>query len=354
MTETDHRQRLFSVLYYGVVALLFYLAYRIFEPFLVPLGWAAVLAVCFSPLRLRLERRMGRARAAAVSTAGVALLLVIPALLLVGGFVRQGLLVARSIEAAQASGQAPWPEAVERADAWLHAHIPGAAKIEPLELLREGTHRGASFLVDKAGVAATNAAVFVLDLFLFLFALFFAFRDADAIVARIRALLPFDAAQSQAMLTQAHDLIFASVTASLIIGVIQGVLGGVSFALVGLPSPLFWGAVMGLLALLPVVGSWPVWIPATLWLLLRGEYGHSVVLAGVCGLVAGTLDHFIRPLLLSGRSRMSALLLVLSVLGGISVFGILGFILGPIVVALASSIIDADTAPLPADHKAPS
>lgn len=344
MKETEQQQRLFSVLYYGVVALLFYLTYRVFEPFLAPLGWAAVLGVCFLPLHARLEKRMGNVRAAVISTILVTLLLLVPALFLVEGFVSQGMQVARTIAAQRAAGQATLPAAIERADAWVHAHFPGAPKFDPLESLRQGTQTGAAFLVNKAEVAATNAAVFLLHVFIVVFALFFVFRDADAIVDRIRALLPFEAAQSEAMLAQARDLIFASVTASLIIGAIQGVLGGISFALVGLPSPLFWGAVMGLLALLPVIGAWLVWVPAAVWLLLRGEYGHAVLLAGVCGVAAGMLDHFVRPLLLSGRSQMSALLLMLSVLGGISVFGILGFILGPIVVALASSIIDVYTA----------
>jgi predicted PurR-regulated permease PerM len=344
MKETDARQRFFSVLYYGVVALLFYLAYRIFEPFLVPLGWAAVLAVCFWPLHQRLKARLGISRAAAASTAGVALLLIIPALFLVGGFVQQGSLVAGNISAAQSAGHSPVSEAIDRADAWLHENFPSVAQLHPLDSLRQAAQNAASLLVGKAAVVAEGAAVLLLNCFIVVFALFFMFRNADAIVDRIRALLPFEARQSEAMLAQARDLIFASVTASLLIGAIQGVLGGVCFALAGLPAPLFWGAVMCLLSLLPVIGAWLVWVPAAIWLFLRGEVGHAMLLAGVCGVAAGTLDYFVRPLLLSGRSQMGALLLMLSVLGGISVFGILGFILGPIVVALVSSIMDAYTA----------
>jgi predicted PurR-regulated permease PerM len=114
---------------------------------------------------------------------------------------------------------------------------------------------------------------------------------------------------------------------------------------VSLPSALFWGAVMGLLALLPLIGAWLVWGPAALWLIVQGHYGRAVVLVAICAGVAGVLEHFVRPILLSGKTQMNALLILLSVLGGISVFGFLGFILGPIVVAVASTILNVYTDP---------
>jgi predicted PurR-regulated permease PerM len=155
--------------------------------------------------------------------------------------------------------------------------------------------------------------------------------------------LPFDEAHRGRVMTQTRDLIFASVTASLIVGFIQGILGALAFAIVGLPSPLFWGALMALLSLLPLIGAWLVWSPAALWLVARGAYGKAVVLVIICAGVAGILEHFVRPILLSGKTQMNSLLILLSVLGGISVFGFLGFILGPVVVAIAATILDVYT-----------
>jgi predicted PurR-regulated permease PerM len=343
MYQIDPRGRLSTLLYYGVVLLLFYFVYRIFEPFLVPLGWAVVLVVCFYPLHKRLERRWGRGRAAAASTLGVALVLVIPALLLLGGFVRQGLDAARGIERAHANAEAPLMVQIDRVSAWLQQYFPSMKSVDPVQIVQQGTEWLGQFLAARAGAAAKNAAFFLLDLFIMLFALFYLFRDADEIVDAARRLLPFDEPRSEEILAQARNLIAASVTASLVISAVQGIIGGVTFTLVGLPAPIFWGVVMAFAALLPLVGSWIIWVPAALWLASQGHVAGAAALAIACGVVAGAIDHFVRPILLSGRARMSPLLVFISVLGGISVFGMLGFVLGPIVVATAASVLGAYT-----------
>jgi predicted PurR-regulated permease PerM len=343
MKDIDGRARLSTLLYYGVLLLLIYLVFRIFEPFLVPLGWAVVLVVCFYPLHKRLERRWGRGRGAAASTLGVALVLVIPALLLLGGFVRQGLDAARAISQAHGSAEAPLIAEIDRVTVWLQQYFPSLKSVDPVQIVEQGTEKLAQFLADRAGSVAKNAALFLLDLFIMLFALFYLFRDADSIVDGVRRALPFDDPQREEMLAQARELISASVTASLAISAVQGIIGGISFTVVGLPAPIFWGVVMAFFALLPLVGSWIIWVPAAIWLLTQGHVGGGVTLVITCGLIAGTIDHFVRPILLSGRARMSPLLVFISVLGGISVFGMLGFVLGPIVVATAAGILGAYT-----------
>jgi predicted PurR-regulated permease PerM len=142
------------------------------------------------------------------------------------------------------------------------------------------------------------------------------------------------------MLAEARDLIFASVTTSLVIAAVQGILCGGAFAIVGLPSAIFWGVVMGFLSLLPVVGAWPVWIPAVIWLISTGHVGRAMVLVAVCGALGATIDNILRPVLLGGRASLNGLLVFISVLGGIAVFGVLGVVLGPIVVATSVGILD--------------
>ncbi len=345
MTETDSSRRLFTVLFYGVILLLFYLVFRIFEPFLVPLGWAVVLVVCFYPLHERLVKRWGATRAAVMSTAGVALVLVVPALVLLGGFVREGMLAAQALEKGHgAATEASFLATLERGLEWVRQHVPGAANFDPDHVLRQAGQWVGGFLAAEAGAVLRNAALFLLDLFVMLFALFFLFRDADSIIEKVRRTLPFEEAHRAAMLAQARDLIFASVTASLVISLIQGFIGGVSFALVGLPTPLFWGGVMAFFALLPLIGSWIIWVPSAIWLFAQGRIGGGLFLIALCGVAAGVLDHFVRPLLLSGRAQMSSFIVFISVLGGIAVFGMLGLVLGPIVVATAAGVLEAYTA----------
>jgi predicted PurR-regulated permease PerM len=187
---------------------------------------------------------------------------------------------------------------------------------------------------------ARNIVVFLFELFVMLFALFYFFRDADALLARVRLFLPFDEDIRERMLGEARELIFASVTTSLVIAALQGLICGGAFAVVGLGSPVFWGAVMAFLSLLPVVGAWPVWIPATIWLFSTGHAGRALIVVAICGVLGATADNILRPLILGGRSSLNGLLVFISVLGGIAVFGVLGIVLGPIVVATGFGIVD--------------
>jgi predicted PurR-regulated permease PerM len=330
-------ERFGDVLFYGVILLLVYLVYRIFEPFLVPLGWAAVFAVIFHSLNQELEQKWGRNFAAAVSTIGVTLILVVPSLLLMILFVREGIDATRGMEISMTAGEYG---GFNRAWAWITAHIAAQSAIDLPGLVRQGAARLGGYLASQFGAVVRNIVLFLFELVVMLFALFYFLRDAKAIMKRIRLFLPFEEAMREKMLAEARDLIFASVTTSLVIAAVQGIICGGAFAIVGLNSSLFWGVVMAFLSLLPVVGAWPVWIPAAIWLLSTGHIMRGLILIGICGGLGSTIDNILRPLLLGGRSSLNGLLVFISVLGGIAVFGVLGVVLGPIVVATAVGVLD--------------
>jgi predicted PurR-regulated permease PerM len=333
--------RLTTVLFYTVVFLLAYLVFRIFEPFLVPLGWAAVLVVFFYPLQARLEPRLGRSRAAFLSTAGVALILILPGLALLSTFVREGLDASRGIERAVVEGQMP---SVTRLWTWVTQHAPTAGAASGIAdlptLVRQWSARVAEFLAARLGTVLRNVLAVLFDLFVTIFALFYGFRDADAIVRAMRGLLPLGEEHREQVITEARDLIFASVTTSLIIAAIQGTLGGIAFALVRLPTPFFWGVCMAFFSLVPVVGSGLILVPAALWLVFTGHWGKALILAAICAGVSTIVDSLLRPILLSGRAQLSGLMVFISVIGGVEVFGMLGLVLGPIVVATAAGLLD--------------
>ncbi len=330
-------ERFGDVLFYGMILLLVYLVYRIFEPFLMPLGWAAVFAVIFYSLNKRLEQRWGRNLSAALSTAGVTLILIVPALLLMTLFVREGIDATRDLQASMAAGEYG---GFNRAWGWIAAHVAAQTDINLPGLVRQGASRLGGYLASELGAVLRNIALFLFELVVMLFALFYFLRDGAAIMRRIRLFLPFEEAVREKMLAEARDLIFASVTTSLVIAAVQGVICGGAFAIVGVGSPLFWGVVMAFLSLLPVVGAWPVWILASIWLFSTGHAARALLLIGVCGGLGTTIDNILRPVLLGGRSSLNGLLVFISVLGGIAVFGALGVVLGPIVVATAVGVLD--------------
>ncbi len=330
-------ERFGDVLFYGMILLLVYLVYRIFEPFLMPLGWAAVFAVIFYSLNKRLEQRWGRNLSAALSTAGVTLILIVPALLLMTLFVREGIDATRDLQASMAAGEYG---GFNRAWGWIAAHVAAQTDINLPGLVRQGASRLGGYLASELGAVLRNIALFLFELVVMLFALFYFLRDGAAIMRHIRLFLPFEEAVREKMLAEARDLIFASVTTSLVIAAVQGVICGGAFAIVGVGSPLFWGVVMAFLSLLPVVGAWPVWILAAIWLFSTGHAARALLLVGVCGGLGSTIDNILRPVLLGGRSSLNGLLVFISVLGGIAVFGALGVVLGPIVVATAVGVLD--------------
>jgi len=338
MSQQQGRERVASVLFYSAVLLLAYAVYRIFEPFLVPLGWAAVLMVVFYPWHERLARRLGDFRAAALSTLAITLILIVPVLFLVSAFIGQGVEAAQELRENIQQGNATW---FQSAREWLQARFPDLAHYDLGQLAREGAERTASFFAVRAGGFLRDVLLFFFDLFVMLFALFFFFRDRKAILAALRRLLPFDDEEVRDLTAQAHELIQTSVTSSFVIAAVQGLLGGITFAAFGISGAIFWGVTMAFLALIPLLGSGIVIGPAALWLLLTGQATKALILAAIGFGVIGTVDNILRPFLIRGRTQMSALVLFISVMGGISVFGMLGLVLGPIVVATAKSLLDA-------------
>jgi predicted PurR-regulated permease PerM len=336
MAHPDTKTRLDNILFYGMVLLLALFVFRVFEPFLEPLGWAGVLVVVFYAPHRMLERKFHRGTAAAISTIGVTLILILPVLGIIFLSVREGLQATHSIQDAIAAGHFGW---VGRAWAWLSAKVPVAHRLDIGTLTEEGASRVGGLLAGQVGAIFRNVAVFLFDLFVTLFALFYFFRDADSILAGFTGVLPFEESRRKNILNEARDLIFASVTTSLIIGALHGLVGGLTFALVGLPAPIFWAIVMAFLSLLPVVGSWPIWLPAAIWLFSTGHWGRGAIVLLLCGGAAGLTDSFLRPYLIGGRSSLNGLLVFISVLGGIACFGMLGIVLGPIVVATALSLL---------------
>lgn len=340
MPEAGASERFGNLLFYGFLALLAYLVLRILWPFLTPLGWAGVLVVVFYPLHERLEGRLGKTRASLASTAAVTLILIVPTLALMAAFVHQGVEAARAFQSAAASGQLGW---LNRGWVWAQEHLPGVSPTNLETLARQGAEWVAGELAGKLGAVLRNVAIFLFDLVVTIFALFYLFRDGDSMVAGLRRVLPFDEPYREQMIRQARELIFASVTSSLVVAAVHGILGGIAFALVGIGAAVFWGVVMAFFALLPLVGAWLIWVPAALWLIARGQIGRGVALVVICAVAVAAIDNVLRPMLISGRAQLSGLVVFISVLGGIEVFGMLGVVLGPIVVATAAGILDVYT-----------
>jgi predicted PurR-regulated permease PerM len=326
-----------TVLSYGVLLLLIYFVFRIYEPFLAALGWAAILVIFFYPMHQWILRRFSARKAAVLSTLVVTLVLIAPAILVSTLFIREAFSVSRGMEHTLQVQQAP---VLAKTWAWIAHHVPGLdPNADVLEMLSQGVEKQAGFLAERLGTILRNIAAFIFDLFVMIFAMFYFFRDADQVIHGVRSILPFDAEHRDSLMTQTRDLISASVTTSLILAAIQGAIGGLGFVLVKLPAPLFWGVAMAFFSLVPVVGSGLIFVPAVLWLGFTGHWGLAILLLVICAGVSAIVDNVLRPLLLGGRSELSALVIFISVVGGVGLFGMLGLVLGPVLVATAAGVL---------------
>jgi predicted PurR-regulated permease PerM len=339
-----NRGRLRTLIFYAVVIVLGYLVYLIIEPFLVPLAWAAILVVIFHPWHVRLARRWGNSGAAAISTVVVACVLIFPALGLALLFVREAFQAALGMQTAFAQGHLPW---ATNAWNWLLAHSPGGTGRDLSSLLTQAGNALGARAAEMLSIVLQHTALFFFELFVALFALFFFFRDGEQMMESLHGILPFETSSRDKMFGGARDLIRASVVTSLVIALVQGALCGIAFWLAGISAPIFWGVGMAFCSLLPVIGSAVIWGPAAIWLFSTGNWGHALVLLAICAGLTSAVDSVMRPMLLSGRSRLNGLVVFISVVGGVAVFGVIGLVLGPIVVATALGLMDAYKHPDP-------
>jgi predicted PurR-regulated permease PerM len=335
--ELSSQKRLGNALFYGIVIVLAYLVFLVFEPFLVSLAWAVVLVVVSYPAYARLARRWGATTAAIVCTLGVTLVLILPMLLVMGAFVRQGVDAVESIQRGIASGHFAWVN-----ELWtkIQQRFPDAKAGDLGTVLHRYGERAAGYVAERLGAILRNAAEFLFHLGVTILAMFYLYCDGERIVERLREVLPFEEPHRERMIRESRDLIFASVTSSLVAAAAHGLFGGLAFGITGLTAPIFWGVMMGFFSLVPVVGSALIWAPAAISLMVSGHLGRGILLAIICSVVVGLVDNVIRPWMISGRAQMGGLVIFISVLGGVSVFGMLGIVLGPIIVATAASLLD--------------
>ena len=339
LPPTPTQRALKWTVFLGATAFVLYLCLRILGPFLNVIAWASVLAITFYPLHRDLRRRLGRpALSALLCSAVVVVTFVIPLLFVVGVAVDQLLAVGNTLQRRFSDPNALLATPLGRAYEWVSAQLGLNADA----VVAWGTQNVSAVAGALAGYTVQIAASVtgaVISFVFIIFAMFLLFRDGDRMVARIPDLLPFERAQSEALLFRIRDAIHGGVFGIVVIALIQGSLVGGMFWLLRIPSAALWGMVTVLTSVLPMVGAAGVWVPGVVYLILQGRWPAAMVLAA-WGLAVSAVDNFLRPRLVGGRVGLSELVMFFALLGGLRLFGILGIVLGPVLFAIAASIID--------------
>lgn len=326
----------------GAVAYLFYLIWR---PFFAPIAWAAVFAILFSPLHRKLEQRTSHPPATAtIMTAMVILIIVVPmsllSILLVAEIVQTYDLVQNWFNAGQYDAILQYFQ--EPAFLNIREQISEVIDVQSIDLfsiVSSVMQRLSSFAVSQVTGIVQNFSKTLFSFVLMVFTLFFFFKDGDRIVEFLRDIIPLSPARRDEIVGRFSEVIAATVLGDLVVALLQGFLGGIAFWILGLPSPIFWGAVMAFLSIFPVIGAPLVYLPAAAILLIQGSLPRGLILLIWGTLIVSQIDNFLRPILISGRAKLHTLILFFSILGGIYIFGFLGIIMGPVVAALFLTMI---------------
>lgn len=318
-----------------VTALGIYLCYLMAVPFLAALAWALAFAVLFAPWQRWLESKLKHPSLAALaSVLLIAVIVVVPAVFVGQQLVQQAAQGASLIETKVSAGE--W----RRVIAAQPRLAPLADQIEQ-QLDLPGTAKSiASWLSTFAGSVVKGSVYQLLGVCLTFYLLFFFLRDRALLVRTLHALSPLTDREMDRLLTRVDDTIHATVYGTLAVSAVQGVLGGLMFWWLGLPAPLLWGLVMAVLAVVPVLGAFVVWVPAALFLLLEGSWGRALILTLWGMLVVGTIDNLLRPILVGNRLKLHTVLAFLSVVGGLILFGPAGLILGPITLTVTTVLLE--------------
>jgi predicted PurR-regulated permease PerM len=309
------------------------------RPFIGVLEWAIVLVIVLYPVHKRLARRIRRrSLSALVSCLLVVFVVVLPLTLLTMAVAEEIANVIPNLPSQISQLTNSQTSLFGRISDWLETRF-GIETSRLQEFLIEQLQRSSAFLLGFSWNLLGNIVTGVVKAFFVLFTMYYLFRDGDRIVERLPAALPLKREQGEAIIARIQEVVSASVYGVVTIASLQGLLGGFAFWLLGVPSPLLWAVLMTFVCMIPIAGSFLVWLPLSFYLMATGHWTKAVLLILWGALVVSTIDNFLRPRLIRNQTKLHELFVFFSVLGGISVFGLLGIVLGPVVLAITLGLL---------------
>ncbi len=347
--QTGKLQLVFFILF---VLLVLSVNVVIFLPYASILFLALVFAIIFDPLYEWLRRITRKDALSALLSVFIVFLFIVGPVFLFGTILFQEALDLYSMISNKDFGGSGYKELVSTTNTLLANLFPGV-DIKTLELdMASYFEKGLSWIVDHTSVLFTGAFKIFVSLFLMLLTLFYFFKDGKKFVSSVVELSPLDDAYDKKIVSRIFSAVNAVVRGHIVIGIIQGVLAGIGFAIFGVPSPVLFGTIAGLASFVPTIGTSLVIIPAILYLLLLGGVGQALGLL-IWGILAvGMVDNLLGPVLIQKGLKIHPLLILLSALGGLSLFGPIGFLAGPVCLSILFALLDIFPKVVKADHSA--
>jgi predicted PurR-regulated permease PerM len=309
----------------------------IVRPFLKPILFALALAMVFHPLHTWVRKRIRMENAAALlSTFLVFLAMTVPALVLgraVTGELTE-LYQTLNREGPEGNLALRW---LGRGERWTNevVHQAGFSTFDIRSAIRQQVGQGSGWLLQQAAGFLGDVTGVLMGAMVTAITLFFLFREGATLRERAASIVPLAADHLQRLFSGVHEVVVASVYGILAIGLLQGILVGFSFWLLGLASPVLWGVVTFFLSLVPIVGTGAVWIPAAIILMASGHWAKALILVAWGAAIVHPVDNILRPYLVGQRAKLSAIYLFFAILGGVKAFGLIGLLVGPVVLSVS-------------------
>ena len=335
MNETALQNKALTVLL-AVVTIAFF---WILLPYYGAIFWAVILGILFSPLQRDLVVRLGRRRNLAAGTTLLVCLLIaiLPVIIISALLVQEGATLYQRIE----SGQLDIAGYLETGKAMLPTFAQngldnmGMGNLDGLrDKIAKWATQGSQFLASQAFYFGQGTFDFLVSFGIMLYMLFFFLREGPELARRVRQSVPLPEDQKRRLQLKFNRVVRATVKGNLLVAITQGALGGLIFWILDIPSSLVWAVLMAFLSLLPAVGAGIVWGPVAAYFLLTGSTWQGLVLTAYGVLVIGLVDNVLRPILVGKDTKMPDYLILISTLGGLAVFGLNGFVIGPLIAAL--------------------
>jgi len=342
------KEHIFLLFILLLVSLTFYYLYQIFSPFLAPIVWAILLAIAFYPLFLKLERFLKKKKilSALAMTLLVLLVIVLPAVFLMISLAHEVVDFYYQLDEMIKTGQLQSylnrigeVPLIKGAYTRLKQHID-LSQADPINFLLKNIEQISVFLFNQTSSFLKGVSTFIVGFFFTLISLYYLFKDGEHLLKKIKEIFPLPAKESQMIIDRFKAMISATLYGGILIAILQGILGGLSFWVLGISSPVFWGTMMAFLSFIPMGGTALIWGPAAILLFIQGTFLKGIILLALGILLISMVDNLLRPLLVSTRTKIHPLLLFFSVLGGIQVFGVIGIIAGPLIMTLSLTLIE--------------
>jgi predicted PurR-regulated permease PerM len=342
------REHVFLIFTLFLTFLSIFLLYRILSPFLSSMIWAILLAIVFYPLFQKLQRLLKKREflSALIMTLLVLIIIVLPFTVLMVSLASEVVDVYHGVEEMIKTDQLQ--AYLERAKEipvlkWILARLGqhiDLSQTDPVPLLLKNLKQISTFVFNETTTLLKGFSTFIVGFFFTLLSLYYFFKDGSRFFKGLKEIVPLPSKERNLLIQRFKDMIYATIYGGILIAIIQGILGGVSFWALGLPSPIFWGTAMALLSFIPIGGTALIWAPAAIFLLIGGALLKGLILLGLGVFVISMVDNFLRPFFISAKTNIHPLLLFFAVLGGIQAFGLIGLVAGPLVATLFLTLIE--------------